>query len=280
MSKQLRKGRMVVNKNRVLIGIMFFLSAIAVAVYLFPHYISSRQIEYPILTLTRDIAPGMVLSKSDVAISKTSDKSLTEIAYTDPESVIGKTAARQLSVDRYLFLEDVAENYTIPTIYNTLPEGYLLLSISTQSLAYSVAGQIRADDIIRFYSLDESGKASTPIELQYVKVMSVYDSQGFELFARSTATDASHSSTGDRLLSGNIQIGSKTAPNDTSESGHQVPAFVSLLVTQKQALKLVELERKGGHYISLVSRDNEELEKKMLERQASILEGRWEEVNG
>ena len=114
---------------------MFFLSAIAVAVYLFPHYISSRQIEYPILTLTRDIAPGMVLSKSDVAISKTSDKSLTEIAYTDPESN-RKDCCKTAFCRPHLFLEDVAENYTIPTIYNTLPEGYLLLSISTQSLAY------------------------------------------------------------------------------------------------------------------------------------------------
>jgi Flp pilus assembly protein CpaB len=275
MSRLVREKRMLVNRNRVLIGTLLLVAALGVSAFIIPRYIAGKQAVYPVITVTRSLPPGSILYDSDISVSKTSDKHLADTACSDPDEVVGKITVRQLYAGEYLLPIDVSEDYTAPTIYNTLPEGHLIISISTQSLASSVAGQIRANDIIRIYSLDEEGSAKTPCELQYVKVLAVYDSSGTELNGYSTGINRINSPVSESGSSNGFSISNPTGGlTDTSKEEEQpTPAFISLLVTETQALKLVELERRGAHYISLVSRDNKELESKYLEMQAANLEG-------
>ena len=282
MSRRSQEGLRVINKTRVFIGIVLIIAALIIAVYLIPRYIASRQALYPILILKKDVALGTVLCDSDITVSKTSDKTLADVANSDTERVVGKAATRQLFAGRYLFYEDVAESSVIPTIYNTLPEGHLLISISTPSLASSAAGQIRANDIIRFYSLDENGSVNTPSELQYVKVLAVYDSKGYELNSHSaTRNDSNLFASNGFFNSSSVSSSSQTfTSSSSSREEHSIPAVISLLVTQKQALRLVQLERIGGHYISLVSRGKDELESKLLRWQADVLDSQSKGMSG
>jgi pilus assembly protein CpaB len=274
MRKREITGRAIVNKHRVITGITLLLAAVLLAAFLLPGYLAGMQAMYPIITAKHDIQSGKSLSNEDVSLSKTSDKVLARMGFSSLDSVIGKTAARDISAGNYILQEDTSSDFTPLTIYDSIPEGHLLISISAPSLAGSVAGQLRPNDIIRVYTLDESGAAYTPPELQYIKVVAVYDTQGAELGTSDTSGGTSASALDTPVGGGNaVNLTAITRSVSEKREKHESPSLISLLVTQEQALKLVELEMSGRRYLSLVSRNDGERELKYLEHQRKVLDG-------
>ncbi|NLM61711.1 MAG: hypothetical protein GX193_06490 [Clostridiales bacterium] len=272
MKKNATTGRLIINKNRIITGLAILISAILLAVILLPGYLDGRQVMYPVLTARHDIPRGKNITGEDISLSETSDKSLSGMCYSSPENVIGKTATRDIPEGSFIMQGDAAENFTSNTVYDSIPDGYLLISISVQSLARSVAGHIRANDIIRFYALDENGTAFTPPELQYIKVLAVYNSQGEELGSAYINSKSSASGSGSSNGSDTIRSPSVSQTTGANREHYESPSLISLLVTQEQALRLVELEMSGRHFISLVSRDDEERESEYLDLQQRVLE--------
>jgi pilus assembly protein CpaB len=252
-----KEGRLFIQKNRIVTGIVLIALAAALGLVLYPRYLESRQASYPVLTLSRDIAAGTVLVESDLTQAKTKDQALAEMVFTEINRAVGKSATRDLSAGSYLFIEDAAEGYIASTIYNTLPDGSYMISVSITSLSQSVAGQIRAGDIVRVYTFGSESRITTPKELQYVKVLAAYDSEGKELGKDENSA-----------VEGNIAgMADEISGSDTAG----IPAVLSLLVTQEQALKVVELEKGSFLYFSLVSRGDKEASEKYLEKQRQSL---------
>ena len=67
---------------------------------------------------------------------------------------------------------------------NHIPDGYVAISITTQTLASGLSDKLQANDIIRLFHYDKENVlepvADIP-ELRYVKVLGVTDSEGLHL---------------------------------------------------------------------------------------------------
>jgi len=104
--------------------------------------------------------------------------------------------------------------------------------------------------------------------------LAVYNSQGIELNGSDTAYNAASASrfdTSDSASNGIIPS-SITQSTTGNQKKHESPSLISLLVTQEQALRLIELEMSGRHYISLVSRNQDSGESNYLEFQKKVLD--------
>jgi Flp pilus assembly protein CpaB len=267
MSLKALKSGVFINRNRIISGLFLILAAAVFVSFIYPRHIAVRPAAYSVVSAARAIPEGCVILESDLRLSETPDASLAKTVFADKNEVIGKTATRDISAGEYIFSGDVAYNHTPETIYNTLPEGGLMISIALDSPAQSVAGQLRAGDIIRIYSLRENGSAYTPKELRYVKVLAVYDRSGREIDRASKA-----SAPGSRAgITDAVSKAMNHSPNDgssftgsDSHDGSGMPALISLLVTQEQALRIVELESRSSYYFTLVSRDDAEKASQLL----------------
>lgn len=239
--------RFAVSKNRLIIGVLMAAAAILLALVVIPFLQARRVTEYPVLLLKRDVAAGEVFADNDFTASQTVDPALAKWLLSDASDAVGKVASHALKAGSCLLADDVVDTYAAPTIYNSIPDEHMMISVSVTSLAQSVSGQVKPEDIVRLYAIDESGMAYTPEELQYVKVLGVYNAEGSEI-PEAAQTDA---------FAGNAQS--------------TVPSSVSLLATQRQALRIIELEKSGTLYLSLLSRDHAEQAEAYLALQASSL---------
>ena len=70
MSRLVREKRMLVNRNRVLIGTLLLVAALGVGAFIIPRYIAGKQAVYPVITVTRSLPPGSILYDSDISVSK------------------------------------------------------------------------------------------------------------------------------------------------------------------------------------------------------------------
>jgi len=273
------EGRLFIHKNRVITGILLIAAAIALAFFLYPRCLESKQEIYPVVSARRIIPSGSLIQDPDLNISETADKSLAKTVFTDPSDIAGKIATRDILPGGYIFRNDVSDNFIPETIYNTLPEGHVLISIAVSSVSQSVAGQLRAGDIVQMYSLAEDGSAFIPSELQYMKVLAVHNSKGEELAQSGYSSAAGKSGmvpAGESvsLPAGSLSSGSLSdSRSNGNRDDHEAPSVISLLATQEQAVRIVELGKRSEFYLSLVSRDNDDKAARLLEIQRKALRG-------
>ena len=132
---------------------------------------------------------------------------------------------------------------------NTIPDGMVAISITTQTLASGLSDRLQSGDIIRLYHYDDTN-ALEPVtdipELRFVEVLSVTDADG-------------------------LDIDYTTPPAEDEEK--QQTASITVQVTPEQAMLLTQYENQGILHVALVSRGNETLAQELLDRQSDILTG-------
>lgn len=233
-------------KNRLLTGLLLLLAAVVLSAVLYRLAAATVSPRYPILLAKSALREGQVVTEADLVSGTTSDKQLATLGYSDPAAVLGLVAVLPIAEGRYLLRGDLQENILQRTPYNSLEPGTMLLSIGFSSLPEAVSGQLRAGDVIRFFTLDEAGAGLTPPALQCVRVAAVYDSGGNEL-------DASGRPLGDE---------------SKGEVARAAPASAALIVTQEQALQIITASLSAGFRCALLSRDDPGYAETLLDLQA------------
>ena len=146
--------------------------------------------------------------------------------------VKGKISASPISANTYLWELDGQRQ---------------AVSISIPSFAAGLSGKLEAGDIVSVTTVQELKNGETeaviPIELNYVEVLAVTAADGEDVDA---------------------QVAGKGGEKE------ELPATITLLVSQEQLLKLAELENMGKIHIALAYRGSEkqiylELQKEMID---------------
>ena len=164
--------------------------------------------------------------------------------------VIGTYAATDLYPGSYILPEMVSSQpISSDQTLNTIPDGMVAISITTQTLASGLSDKLQSGDIIRLYHYDDTN-ALEPVtdipELRFVEVLSVTDADG-------------------------LDIDYTTPPAEDEEK--QQTASITVQVTPEQAMLLTQYENQGILHVALVSRGNESLAQELLDRQSDILTG-------
>ena len=120
------------------------------------------------------------------------------------------------------------------------------ISVSIKSFAEGLSGKLQSGDIVSVIAPDykQQGQTVVPAELQYVEIISVTASSGYD------------ANTG--------------APADEEED-KELPDTVTLLVSPEQAKVLAELEAEGTIHLALVYRGDRKNAEKFLAAQDEII---------
>jgi len=233
-------------RNRTVIGVLCILLALIICFGVTPMFSRSASEKTDIVRVTADIKEGDEITAEMVQTVEVGAYNLPSGIMTEKDEVIGKYATADLKVGDYILAsklsnEPAAENAYLYNLDGTKQA----ISVTIKSFATGLSGKLESGDIVSIIVADyqEMGETVIPAELQYVEVISVTASSGYD------------ANTGEATL-------------DEKE----LPSTVTLLVTTEQAKVLAELEQESELHLALVYRGTPENAAKFIEAQDALIE--------
>ena len=236
---------MKIFRNRTVIGVLCILLALIICFGVTPLFSRSASEKTEIVRVTKDIKEGDEITAEMVQTVEVGAYNLPQNLMTDKKEVVGKYATADLAAGDYILSSKLsavpaAEN---AYLYN-LDGKKQAISVTIKSFATGLSGKLESGDIVTVIVADYQGKGETaiPPELQYVEVISVTASSGYD------------ANTGEVV--------------DEKE----LPSTVTLLVTTEQAKVLAELEQDSELHLALVYRGTPESAAKFIAAQDALIE--------
>ena len=236
---------MKIFRNRTVVGVLCILLALIICFGVTPLFSRSASEKTEIVRVTKDIKEGDEITAEMVQTVEVGAYNLPQNLMTDKKEVVGKYATADLAAGDYILSSKLsavpaAEN---AYLYN-LDGKKQAISVTIKSFATGLSGKLESGDIVTVIVADYQGKGETaiPPELQYVEVISVTASSGYD------------ANTGEVV--------------DEKE----LPSTVTLLVTTEQAKVLAELEQDSELHLALVYRGTSENAAKFIAAQDALIE--------
>ena len=236
---------MKIFRNRTVVGVLCILLALIICFGVTPLFSRSASEKTEIVRVTKDIKEGDEITAEMVQTVEVGAYNLPQNLMTDKKEVVGKYATADLAAGDYILSSKLsavpaAEN---AYLYN-LDGKKQAISVTIKSFATGLSGKLESGDIVTVIVADYQGKGETaiPPELQYVEVISVTASSGYD------------ANTGEVV--------------DEKE----LPSTVTLLVNTEQAKVLAELEQDSELHLALVYRGTPENAAKFIAAQDALIE--------
>lgn len=236
---------MKIFRNRTVIGVLCILLALIICFGVTPLFSRSASEKTEIVRVTMDIKEGDEITAEMVQTVEVGTYNLPQNLMTDKKEVVGKYATADLAAGDYILSSKLsavpaAENAYLYNLDGTKQA----ISVTIKSFAVGLSGKLESGDIVTVIVADYQGKGETaiPPELQYVEVISVTASSGYD------------ANTGEVV--------------DEKE----LPSTVTLLVTTEQAKVLAELEQDSELHLALVYRGTPENAAKFIAAQDALIE--------
>lgn len=235
---------MKIFRNRTVIGVLCILLALIICFGVTPLFSRSASEKTEIVRVTKDIKEGDEITAEMVQTVEVGAYNLPQNLMTDKKEVVGKYATADLAAGDYILSSKLsavpaAENAYLYNLDGTKQA----ISVTIKSFATGLSGKLESGDIVTVIVADYQGKGETaiPPELQYVEVISVTASSGYD------------ANTGEVV--------------DEKE----LPSTVTLLVTTEQAKVLAELEQDSELHLALVYRGTPENAAKFIAAQDALI---------
>ena len=235
---------MKIFRNRTVIGVLCILLALIICFGVTPLFSRSASEKTEIVRVTKDIKEGDEITAEMVQTLEVGAYNLPQNLMTDKKEVVGKYATADLVAGDYILSSKLsavpaAENAYLYNLDGTKQA----ISVTIKSFAVGLSGKLESGDIVTVIVADYQGKGETaiPPELQYVEVISVTASSGYD------------ANTGEVV--------------DEKE----LPSTVTLLVTTEQAKVLAELEQDSELHLALVYRGTPENAAKFIAAQDALI---------
>ena len=236
---------MKIFRNRTVIGVLCILLALIICFGVTPLFSRSASEKTEIVRVAKDIKEGDEITAEMVQTVEVGAYNLPQNLMTDKKEVVGKYATADLVAGDYILSSKLsavpaAENAYLYNLDGTKQA----ISVTIKSFAVGLSGKLESGDIVTVIVADYQGKGETaiPPELQYVEVISVTASSGYD------------ANTGEVV--------------DEKE----LPSTVTLLVTTEQAKVLAELEQDSELHLALVYRGTPENAAKFIAAQDALIE--------
>ena len=236
---------MKIFRNRTVVGVLCILLALIICFGITPIFSRSASEKTEIVRVTMDIKEGDEITAEMVQTVEVGAYNLPQNLMTDKKEVVGKYATADLAAGDYILSSKLsavpaAENAYLYNLDGTKQA----ISVTIKSFAVGLSGKLESGDIVTVIVADYQGKGETaiPPELQYVEVISVTASSGYD------------ANTGEVV--------------DEKE----LPSTVTLLVTTEQAKVLAELEQDSELHLALVYRGTPENAAKFIAAQDALIE--------
>ena len=239
---------MKIFRNRTVIGVFCILLSVLICFGLTPLFnrVVSQKVE--IVRVTQPVRAGEQITDDMVQMVQVGGYNLPDNILHEKANAVGKYATADLAVGDYIINTKISD---VPAADNAylydLDGSQQAISVTIRSFANGLSGKLQSGDIVSVVAPDykQQGQTVIPPELQYVEVISVTASTGYDANTGEAQTD--------------------------DEDGKELPSTVTLLVTPEQSKVLAELEEEGTIHLTLVYRGSKENAEKFLSAQDDVL---------
>ena len=237
---------MKIFRNRTVIGVLCILLALVICFGVTPLFSRSASEKAEIVRVTADIKEGDEITAEMVQTVEVGAYNLPSGIMTEKDEVIGKYATADLKVGDYILASKLSNKPAAENAYlYSLDGSKYAISVTIKSFATGLSGKLESGDIVSVLVADYKGMGETviPPELQYVEVISVTASSGYD------------ANTGEAV-----------------EDEKELPSTVTLLVTTEQAKVLAGLEQESELHLALVYRGAPENADEFIAAQDALIE--------
>ncbi len=240
-------------KNRTTLGIASIVLSLFICFGLTPLFNKAVANKVKIVKITKDINVGDEITSNMIQTIEVGGYNLPNEVIKNKESVIGKYATTDILKGDYILQPKLSD--TSLAEYGYLEEfdgNKRAISVTIRNFASGLSGKLKKGDIVSVYVADYGDKKETlsPKELKYVEVLAVTLGTGYD---------------------------TEETDNNKGEE-KELPATVTLKVSEQQAIQLADLEANGKIHLAFVYRGNENNTKAFLEQQEKIFIGTTEEA--
>lgn len=235
-------------KNRTVIGVLCIVLSLIICFAVTPLFNQSISEKTEIVRVVKPVKVGEEITADKVKTVEVGGYNLPDDVVKDFDTAIGKFASADLVPGDYIIASKIADEPAAENayLYNLNGEKQAI-SVSVKAFANGLSGKLQSGDIVSVIAPDykQQGQTVVPAELQYVEVISVTASSGYDANTGEPAAD--------------------------EKDDKELPDTVTLLVSPEQAKVLAELEAEGTIHLSLVYRGDRENAGKFLAAQNDIL---------
>jgi len=239
-------------KNRTVLGVLCIVLSLLICFAVTPLFNSRISRKVDIVRVAKDIKAGDKITKDMVQTIEVGGYNLPENVMKNKDTVIGKYVTADMKAGDYILNSKLTDTPAADNayLYNLNGEKQAI-SVTVKSFANGLSGKLISGDIVSVIAPDYKKQGTTviPAELQYVEVIGVTASTGYDTDTKSN---------------GNTE-------NQSADKGKQLPSTVTLLVSPEQSKILADLEADGKLHLSLVYRGGKENAAKFTEAQDKVL---------
>lgn len=237
---------MSIFKNRTVIGVICILVALLICFGITPLFNQSISQKQEIVRVTKEVDAGEQITADMVQTVEVGSYNLPANIFHDTASVVGKYAVADLAVGDYILTAKLSDAPAAENAYLYNLDGTKqAVSVTIKSFATGLSGKLQSGDIVSVIVADylESGETVIPPELQYVEIISVTASTGYD------------ANTGEA----------------TTEDEKELPSTVTFLVLPEQAKALAELEQEAKLHLALVYRGTQDKAAEFITAQDALI---------
>lgn len=238
-------------KNRTVLGVLCIVLSLVICFAVTPLFNSSISQKAEIVRVIKDIKIGQQLDKTMVQTVEVGGFNLPENVVKNLDTAVGKYATAEMLVGDYIVTAKLSD---VPAAENaylySLNGEKQAMSVTVKTFANGLSGKLISGDIVSVIAPDykKMGATVIPPELQYVEVIAVTATTGYDANQRDAGPNA-----------------------PSAEEDKELPATVTLLVSPEQSKILAELESDGKLHLSLVYRGTKENAAKFTATQDTLL---------
>ncbi len=233
-------------KNRTVIGVICIILSLVICFAVTPLFNQSISEKTEIVRVVKPVKLGEEITADKIKTVEVGGYNLPEDVVKNLDTALGKYASADLAAGDYIIASKIADEPAAENayLYNLNGEKQAI-SVTVKAFANGLSGKLQSGDIVSVIAPDYKKQGATviPAELQYVEVIAV------------TATSGYDANTGEQ----------------DEDSEKELPGTVTLLVTPEQSKVLAELEADGKLHLSLVYRGNAANSVKFIEAQEAVL---------
>ena len=236
-------------RTRTVIGVFCILLSILICFGLTPLFNRAVSQKVEIVRVTQPICAGEQITDEMVQVVQVGGYNLPDNVIHEKVNAVGKYAAADLAIGDYIINTKLSDAPAADNSYlYDLDGSRQAISVTIHSFASGLSGKLQSGDIVSVVAPDykKQGQTVIPPELQYLEVISVTASTGYDANTGKAQTDE-----GDEK---------------------DLPSTVTLLVTSEQSKALAELEVEGTIHLTLVYRGSKENAEKFLAAQDKVLQ--------
>ena len=228
-------------KNRTVIGVICMVIAVVMTFAVAPLVNRLTSDTSKTVRLARDVKQGVQITPDDLETVTVKTDSIPTGVLSDPAKIVGKYASSKLYAGDYLLTDKLTgEANTANDAFASLDGTKLAMSVTIDTFAAGLSGKLENGDVISMVVLDKNtGKATIPASLKYMKVITTTTSGGIDQ---------------DMVVK-------------NEDGSFEIPSTVTLLVNSEQAKLLAKYDADNVMTVALVYRGTPENAKKFLDTQ-------------